>query len=272
MNTQFNQKYFLIALIISIFLHLMILKNIKSDIFKNNILNSESVIEMFIISKENIQSKKFIKEIKKDEIITKPVPLKEMVSKNVEEIIQLESVTEESFIKDSETIKSKEKDTVQEINSDDKAKQVKENKNNFDLDTSKLMAQIESLDLSSEKLSNNLRIKRISSRTKDYEYRAYFESWRQKVERIGSLNYPKEASLSNFGSLRLTVSIASDGSVNKIVVDRSSGYKELDEAAKKIVMLAAPFAKFSPKMRNEIDIVNISRTWKFTDSNKLLTN
>jgi protein TonB len=78
--------------------------------------------------------------------------------------------------------------------------------------------------------------------------------------------------LGNFGSLRLTVSINSDGSVEQIVVDKSSGSKELDEAAKNIVMLSAPFAEFSSKMRNEVDVVNISRTWKFTKTNQLLTN
>ena len=60
--------------------------------------------------------------------------------------------------------------------------------------------------------------------------------------------------------------------VEKVVIERSSGSKALDEAAKNIVMLAAPFAEFSQKMRNEVDIINISRSWKFTNSSKLIKN
>jgi len=96
----------------------------------------------------------------------------------------------------------------------------------------------------------------------------YKEDWRVKVERIGTLNYP-QAGL--HGSLILTVQIRDDGSVKKIEIDRSSGHKVLDNAAIRIVEMSAPFARFPPALRQETDIVEITRTWNFTRSSQLQT-
>ena len=123
------------------------------------------------------------------------------------------------------------------------------------------------LDLVPRKKLNTNRVKTISANTKDYEYRLYFEAWRQKVERIGALNYPEVAKLANLGALRLTVSLNKEGNIEEVIINKTSGNKDLDEAAIKIVKLGEPYAAFSTKMQKEIDLVNITRTWKFTDDN-----
>jgi len=43
----------------------------------------------------------------------------------------------------------------------------------------------------------------------------------------------------------------------------SSGSKVLDDAAIRIVRLSAPFAPFPPEMREDVDQLEIIRTWSF---------
>lgn len=109
------------------------------------------------------------------------------------------------------------------------------------------------------------RIRRIvDGRAETPEDDWYFESWRRKVERIGKLNYPDEARAQKiYGSLRLLVSIEPDGSLRDVRVIDSSGHKILDEAAVRIVHLAAPYAPFPPGMRTDTDVLEIIRTWQF---------
>lgn len=122
-----------------------------------------------------------------------------------------------------------------------------------------------------ENNKSSLRSKTISATTTDYEYRLYFEAWRQKVERIGALNYPEAAKSGILGALRLTVLLNPDGDIDNILIDKSSGHSELDEAAISIVKMGAPYSKFSNRMKNEVDIIKITRTWKFTDQNQFST-
>ena len=87
----------------------------------------------------------------------------------------------------------------------------------------------------------------VGARAEEYRLARYVEDWRAKIERIGNLNYPEAArSLKLYGSLLLTVSIRSDGSVENVEINRSSGHRVLDAAAVRIVEMSAPFAAFPP--------------------------
>jgi protein TonB len=106
----------------------------------------------------------------------------------------------------------------------------------------------------------------ISASTKEYKYASYMEAWRAKVERVGNLNYPEAARKQNLsGSLILDVALNADGSINQITIRRSSGQNVLDDAAIRIVELASPFAPFPEQVREETDILHITRTWQFLD-------
>jgi len=104
-----------------------------------------------------------------------------------------------------------------------------------------------------------------------YQAAAYEKAWQDKVERIGNMNYPEAAQSGRLsGTLELSVGINADGTLYRVDVLRSSGHKELDEAAINIVRLAAPFAKLPKGVREEVDILFIKRRWIFSQ-NKLST-
>lgn len=112
----------------------------------------------------------------------------------------------------------------------------------------------------------------VGARAEEYRFARYVEDWRVKIERIGELNYPQAArDRKIYGSLLLSVSIKSDGSIEKIDLRRSSGYKTLDDAAINIVKQAAPYAAFPPEIAKDTDVIDISRTWRFTNTDRLQT-
>ncbi|MGE5129335.1 MAG: energy transducer TonB [Sphingomonadaceae bacterium] len=132
----------------------------------------------------------------------------------------------------------------------------------------KLQAQI---DRRVEEYEKRPRKQFIGARATEYRFAQYEEDWRQKIERIGTLNYPAEARGKLYGNLRLTVTIRPDGTVDSIELDRSSGLKALDRAAFKIVRMASPFAPFPPDIRKDTDLLVITRTWFFGQGDKIWT-
>jgi protein TonB len=113
------------------------------------------------------------------------------------------------------------------------------------------------------------RKKFLGARVEEYRFAQYVEDWRQKIERVGNLNYPEAARGRLYGSLVLTVVIKNTGELDRVDINRSSGKKLLDEAAKRIVQLAAPYAVFPDAIRRDTDIIEITRTWSFTNADRL---
>jgi len=123
-----------------------------------------------------------------------------------------------------------------------------------------------------EEYQKRPRRKFLSARTKEYKYAEYMEAWRARVERVGNLNYPDKARRRNLtGNLVLDVAINPDGSVNNLNMIKSSGNKVLDDAARRIVQLAAPYQSFPPDIKKEVDILHITRTWQFMRGNRLVS-
>jgi len=105
----------------------------------------------------------------------------------------------------------------------------------------------------------------VGASTQEYRFAQYIESWRAKTERIGKLRYPPAARGKLYDSLLMTVSIKKDGSIEKVVIDRPSKYPVLNEAAERIVRLGEPYDPFPPKIARDTDILEITRTWMFTN-------
>jgi protein TonB len=111
----------------------------------------------------------------------------------------------------------------------------------------------------------------VGARAQEYRFAQYVDNWRLKIERIGNLNYPAEAKARKlYGRLQMTVAIKADGEVENIEINRSSGHKVLDQAAIRIVRLSAPFEPFPANIRQDTDILHITRTWTFTRSDQVV--
>jgi protein TonB len=92
----------------------------------------------------------------------------------------------------------------------------------------------------------------------------YVQNWVSKVTRVGNMNYPAEARNSGlYGDLRLLVTLRKDGSLKEVLVVQSSGSTLLDDAAIRIVRLAAPYPPFPKEMSRNVDELEIIRTWSF---------
>jgi protein TonB len=112
----------------------------------------------------------------------------------------------------------------------------------------------------------------VGARAAESRFAQYVEDWRLKIERVGNLNYPDGARGRMYGSLRLTVSLKPDGSIEDVQIDRPSEYRILNDAALKIVRLAAPFGPFPPEIRKDTDLLVITRTWTFAPGDRLFDN
>jgi protein TonB len=112
----------------------------------------------------------------------------------------------------------------------------------------------------------------IGTRASAVSHAQYIEDWRAKVERIGTLNYPSEARGKLYGKLIMTISIRKDGSLENVEINESSGHKILDDAARRIVRMGAPYGAFPPAMRQETgDIIVFVRTLTFTQRDSVAT-
>ena len=120
-----------------------------------------------------------------------------------------------------------------------------------------------------EEYNQRPRKKFIGARVEEYRFAQYVEDWRQKIERIGNLNYPDAAKGRLYGSLVMTVVIKANGDLDRVEVSRSSGKKLLDDAARRIVQMASPYAAFPESISRDTDVLEITRTWTFTNADRL---
>lgn len=110
----------------------------------------------------------------------------------------------------------------------------------------------------------------VSARTQEFRYANYMNEWVKKVERVGNLNYPDAARRAGVsGKLLMDVALNADGTVRNISLLRSSGHAVIDEAAIRIVRLAAPYAPFPPEIGKDADVMHITRTWDFSTTHRL---
>ncbi|MES2107050.1 MAG: TonB C-terminal domain-containing protein [Pseudomonadota bacterium] len=104
----------------------------------------------------------------------------------------------------------------------------------------------------------------------DVPLRMYVESWRQKIERNGNLNYSQIAKDKARGDPVVTVVIRSDGSVEEIIFNRSSGRADIDEAVRRIVRVNARYSAFPPNIAERYDVIEIRRIWNFDETLKIM--
>ncbi|WP_221793804.1 energy transducer TonB [Oceanobacter mangrovi] len=146
------------------------------------------------------------------------------------------------------------------------AKPVPEGDQKMLLQRSLEMASLEAkLDTMRQAYAKRPRVQRLTAASTMKASDAYYvNNWRRKIEKLGTLNYPREAeNCFDDCRLRVLVAINPDGTINNLEILESSGRKVLDDAALRIVRMSAPFAPFTEEMRKSTDILEIIRTWQF---------
>ena len=105
----------------------------------------------------------------------------------------------------------------------------------------------------------------------------YYKKFQERIERIGTLNFPQKNGQKLYGELIVTIPIFQDGSIYEKEggprVDQSSGNPALDSAALRIVRRSAPFGHFPKKMRSndKDDLWIVVTRFKFTREQALET-
>lgn len=104
----------------------------------------------------------------------------------------------------------------------------------------------------------------ISASTRESRIAGYLSGWKQQVERVGTLNFPRQASSRDLsGHPTLEVAIRADGSLQEVVVRSSSGQPLIDDAAVEILRIAAPFDPFPEFLRTDYDVLRFAYEWRF---------
>lgn len=248
-NLKFTAFKITIAIIISLILHLVFFAKFDfTEFFKTK--NSYQANELEILVTSEIE--KNIEE-SKEEQLTKSNNNKKKLSnaKLDKKNLKIKPIVKENLVEKNQ--KKIREQVVIEKNS---------------LDKIKILSNLSDMDLNVKPQTKNksVRIKSISAKSPEYIYRLYFEAWKKKVERMGSMNYPNAAKINNsFSNLIMKVTINSSGTVHNISIIKSSGNDALDLAASEIVKSGSPYAPFSEQMKREVDKVNITRVWKFIE-------
>ncbi|MDB4096745.1 TonB family protein [Methylophilaceae bacterium] len=254
-SIKFTPIKITIAVIISLILHLVFFTNFNFKqlfISKNN--NQSDELEIFVTRKieKPVNQTKVQKQIKTDDYEKKL--LNNTLKKKENEVKQ---VFEDDLSTNSRNIQNE--------------KVVAQKK---PIDKKKILSNLSQLDFDAkpQTKNENLRIKNISAKSPEYIYRLYFEAWKKKVERMGSMNYPEAAKINNsFSNLIMRVTINSNGYVHNIAIIKGSGNEDLDIAAADIVRNGSPYAPFSEQMKKEVDQVNITRIWNFVEDQNFST-
>ncbi len=104
----------------------------------------------------------------------------------------------------------------------------------------------------------------IAADTRESDVAVYLDSWRRKIERVGTMNFPDVARRKKLtGTPVIEVTIGADGKLLDTAVSRTSGHAEIDEAALRILKLAAPYDRFPSELAAKHDEIRIAYEWQF---------
>jgi len=115
----------------------------------------------------------------------------------------------------------------------------------------------------------------ITPSTRGVEYAMYYKAFADRVERVGTLNFPQKDGKKLYGKLVVSVPIYQDGSIYKrdggLRIERSSNVAGLDAAALGIIERSAPFGRFPDNMRSsdKDDVWEVIVTMDFSREGQL---
>jgi outer membrane biosynthesis protein TonB len=97
----------------------------------------------------------------------------------------------------------------------------------------------------------------------------YAEAWARKIQFNTPVDTVRDVAKRPHTNPMVTVAIRSDGSVESVTFQLSSGVPEVDEAIRRIIESQRPYLAFPPGLARDYDVVEIRRTWYFDDAVRL---
>jgi len=92
----------------------------------------------------------------------------------------------------------------------------------------------------------------------------YLVAWRNKIERLGTLNFPQAAwRAPGTRNPDVEVVILADGTLESANIIHSSGSSKLDQAAVDILKLASPFDPFPKGLADHYRLLRFTYGWEF---------
>ncbi|MEH6438116.1 TonB family protein, partial [Massilia sp. DD77] len=107
-------------------------------------------------------------------------------------------------------------------------------------------------------------------RERDVPLRLYVDSVRQKLERNAVLGGARLSLREVRIDPLVSLSLRSDGSIDDVIILRSSGRPDMDDAVRRFVRLNARYSAFPPNVAARFDVIEIRRVWAFADGLKLM--
>ena len=273
-----DSTHLFIALVVAIFFHIVMILGVNISIDEGQNINEPILISMISNSNtaapdqlSNPVSQNQLNALSEQKKIATPL---KMVKQKVAQKLKPDKKIDNQGLQHTKQKKPPLK-TVNKV--ENKADNPKSAEDVPHLTADSLQQQIKHLGSeirASQLTSEQPKIKFVDSiESNKYLAAQYIKDWENKVERTGNINFPSVAAKKNFsGSLILDVGIKSDGSIYSIRINKSSGIDELDEAAKNIVRMSAPFPPLPLEITKELDVYVITRVWTFTDESGLDTH
>lgn len=91
----------------------------------------------------------------------------------------------------------------------------------------------------------------------------YAEAWERKIHLNTPFETARELAQRRHIDAVVTVAVRSNGSVESVTFDRSSGAPEVDQAIRRIVQSHENYPPFPPALARDVDVIEIRRTWHF---------
>jgi protein TonB len=282
-NQSLANERFGFTLFMSLCVHAVLILGVGFTFYEQ--LNSPSSLDLTLAQYESSQAPEnpdFLAQANQegsgsqDELARPSTPFESRF--NTDTIQEVAALETETALNNSERNILTSSDSNSRLNSEEEVLNTPQNQNfqgtsqnSLEQTLASLQAQ---LDIHREAYAQRPRKYTISSAsTQQARDALYLDGWRRKIEAVGNFNYPRQASEAGiYGQLRLLVSLFPDGQVSEVRILSSSGYSILDDAAIRIMQLAAPFDPFPADMREEVDILEIVRTWQFHQSNTFTSN
>ncbi|NUU02074.1 TonB C-terminal domain-containing protein [Herbaspirillum robiniae] len=146
------------------------------------------------------------------------------------------------------------------------------------LETARAMARMEAeVAKNIEEYNKRPKKTQITPSTREVGYAQYYKTLQDKIEKVGTLNFPSKDGKKLYGELLVIIAVFQDGTIYErdggVVVKTSSGNAALDQAAVAIVRRSAPFGRFPENMRTtgKDDVWEIVTRFRFTRDQGLQT-